>query len=206
MGGAMKTSEGVETSLSAPVKVRFTGLYGGPIANTENEDQKRTAEFQLAEYRESANAYFKGVDIGYTGIRGYITINALFATALGLLAKTEVQPDATLPVVQHLAALNDIIRILPVFPLLASLAFFSTFPHYFKHLQNCQRRCAEIESERGGEMFKRLGNIAYNRNKIGAVVGAVLIVIPIVIFWAILSARLRSFEYPLEIMKSIKII
>jgi hypothetical protein len=48
--------------------------------------QTPATEFSLVEYKEAANAYFKGVDIGYTGLRSYITLNGLFAAIIAALS------------------------------------------------------------------------------------------------------------------------
>lgn len=154
------------------------------------EDSAKT-EYVLAEYREAANAYFKGVDIGYTGVRGYITINLLFATALGVLAE---------PKIPTLLAAGDVGRLIPIFALLTSTGFFSAFPHYFRHLKNCQHRCQELEALWGGLLFTRLNRIAGNQIKVGGAIGAIIITVPLILFWVILAARLDSFGYILKLL------
>jgi hypothetical protein len=59
-----------------------------------DDAEKLRAEFLLVEYKESANAYFKGVDIGYTGLKGYITINALFVAVIAAVAESKFGPRA----------------------------------------------------------------------------------------------------------------
>ncbi len=108
--------------------------------------EEQAAEFQLVEYRESANAYFKGVEIGFTGLKGYITINVLFATALGLL----VNPNAS-----SIFGATDVGKLVPSFALLASIGFILTFPHYFNHLENCRMRCQKLESRKGRSSVHR---------------------------------------------------
>lgn len=182
-------SETPGSLLTSPVSVN---LHVKEVCDQKPKDpakikEEREAEFQLVEYREAANAYFKGVEIGYTGLKGYITINVLFATALGLL----VNPNAS-----SILGVTDVGRLVPSFALLASLGFVLTFPHYFNHLENCRMRCQKLESDRGGLLFTGLGQVASQKYTVGAISGAILIIIaPAVLLWLFLAIRLRSFPY-----------
>jgi hypothetical protein len=149
----------------------------GKSAMTEPATER--ADFLLSEYREAANAYFKGVDIGWTGIRFYITINAFFATVIGIFAGRQEQP---------IIAAVDIIRLSPVVALGLSGAFILILPHYFEHLENCRRRCEEIETECGGQLFTRLGIIKTRR--LNAVPVVVLVMLSIAFLWSIVAYRL----------------
>jgi len=143
--------------------------------------QTPAAEFSLVEYREAANAYFKGVDIGYTGLRSYITLNGLFAAVIAALAG---------PRGQSFAVGNELVKLIPVFALLGTVAIAVVIPHYFRHLENCRRRCQEIEESNNGTLFKRLGEIAHGGYKFKAVVVTSIIIISISTFWFYFAVKL----------------
>jgi hypothetical protein len=147
--------------------------------------EKLRADFLLVEYKESANAYFKGVDIGYTGLKGYITINALFAALIVALREAKLGPSVP----------TDVIRLIPAFALVVFVALLLILPHYFAHLRNCQRRCQEIEELMGGSMFTKLGKIARRPLKVGAGLGALIIIASIGLVWVVFAVQLRSFPY-----------
>jgi hypothetical protein len=129
-------------------------------------------QFILAEYREAANAYFKGVDIGYTTVKSYITINGLF------VAIVVAEPKGAVP-----AALSGIVRIVPWFALVTSLSLMVALPHYFRHLNNCSHRCAELEEKFDGRLFRRLSNIASTKNSFNTGIGISMIVGIIAALW-----------------------
>lgn len=110
--------------------------------------------FLPIEYKEAANAYFKGVDIGYTGLRSYITINVFFITLMGLLSD---------PRAQTFIAAGPIGKVIPYFALGISVTFMVIVPHYFRHLENCRKRCAELEEKKHGQLFTRLGALSYGK-------------------------------------------
>jgi hypothetical protein len=146
-------------------------------------DNKESApDFLIVEYREAANAYFKGVDIGYTGFRSFITINGLFAALMGALDTK----------VSSIAAASEIIGLVPYIAITASVAFSAVLPHYFKHLENCRHRCEEIERIKGGLMFTRLGEIANKKHKFSAVPVLILIVAPIISFWVYFALKMHN--------------
>jgi hypothetical protein len=140
----------------------MTALYG-----------QKDSDFLLAEYRESANAYFKGVDIGWTGFRAYLTFNVLFAGLLGVLAEPK----------GHLSATSEMIRLIPFFALVASVAVATVAPHYFRHLENCRRRCQEIEEIKGGALFTELGRIANRGIRIRSTAVLFMVMGSIIVFW-----------------------
>lgn len=145
---------------------------------TQPAINEQEIDFLLTEYREAANAYFKGVDIGWTGFRSYLTINALFAALIGALAEPRSQ----------LAAAGEIVKLIPYFALVASFALAVVTPHYFRHLENCRRRCQEIEELRGGKLFMRLGTIGRG-SKIGATAVLVILLTSIVFFWTYVAIK-----------------
>jgi hypothetical protein len=109
--------------------------------------EQRSA-FLVAEYREAANAYFEGTNIGWTGLRFYVTTNAFFATAFSVLTGFKEQP---------LGSTGHNVRFSPIFALsvsisalLLSVAILLVLSHYFNHLENCRLRCQQIEAEWGG--------------------------------------------------------
>jgi hypothetical protein len=137
------------------------------------------AAFLLVEYREAANAYFKGVEIGWNGLRFYITLNVFFATIIGVFAGRQEHP---------IVAATDIIKLSPIVVLGLSAAFVLILPHYFTHLANCRRRCEDIETEHGGQLFTRLGKIG--ENKINAIPVAIFILLSVAFLWVIVAYRL----------------
>lgn len=143
-----------------------------------HDELREGSDFQLAEYRESANAYFKGVDIGYTTVRSYITINGLFAALIGALAEPKGQ----------LLALSEITKIIPFFALVASLALIAALPHYYKHLENCRLRCEQIERLRGGKLFTELG-VVEKGSWFTSNAGLKTVIYSIVVFWVYFAIR-----------------
>lgn len=125
------------------------------MGTEEHVTQEDVAEdFVPVEYREAANAYFKGVDIGYTGLKSYIGINVFFLTLMGFLAD---------PKAQAFVAAGPIGKVVPYFALGISAAFVVVLPHYFNHLENCRKRCEQLEKMKHGKLFTKLGEIAYGR-------------------------------------------
>lgn len=147
--------------------------------------EERTDAFILAEYHEAANAYFKGVDIGYTTVKGYVTVNGLFAAVIGALAdKATVVPAGA-----------EMIRLIPGFAIAASLALFVLLPHYFRHLENCRLRCEQIEKHWGGRLFTRLGEIAHGRRNINSMIGLISIIVIILSFWVYFAIKLQNPDF-----------
>ena len=119
-----------------------------------SDEESVDDDFLPIEYKEAANAYFKGVDIGYTGLRSYITINVFFITLMGLLSD---------PRTQAFIAGGSIGKVIPYFALGISMTFIVIVPHYFRHLENCRKRCEVLEARKHGQLFKQLGEISYGR-------------------------------------------
>jgi hypothetical protein len=152
--------------------------------------EKLKEDFLLIEYREAANAYFQGVNIGYTGIKSYVTINTLFVAALGLMAE---------PKGRHAGVIASLVYAIPILALVVSFAFAAVIPHYNKHLENCRDRCQKIEEKRGGELFTELGRIGKARafkSRLGfnSTFGACAIWMSIAAFWAVLGIKLWFFD------------
>jgi hypothetical protein len=142
-------------------------------------DNRDETEFILVEYRESANAYFKGVEIGWTGLRSYLTINALFAALLGALSEPKGQ----------LMGASEVAKLVPFFALVASLAIVAVCPYYFMHLENCRKRCEEIEKLRGGKFFTNLGVIAAGKSKVKSKGVLFMLVGSVVVFWCYFGVK-----------------
>jgi hypothetical protein len=143
-----------------------------------DSDGERAA-FLLVEYREAANAYFKGVDIGWNGLKFYITLNGFFATIIGVF--TGRQEHAII-------AATDIINLSPIVVLGLSAAFVLILPHYFKHLENCRQRCEQIEIMHGGQLFTDLEKI--RRDKINAIPVVISILLSIALLWSVVAYHL----------------
>lgn len=136
-------------------------------------------EFAFAEYREAANAYFKGVDIGYTTVRAYITMNVLFAALISAVSESKT---AALPSGVDVSEV-DVLRVVPILAIIISLTLAFALPYYFRHLENCRLRCEEIEKAHGGKLFTRLGSIAHARRGFNTVIGLGMIIIVVLVFW-----------------------
>ncbi len=119
---------------------------------TVQDNDSGNCEFNYVEYKEACAAYFHGVDIGYTVIRHYATVNALLVILIGALATSEVK-NPVLP------APGDIVRIVPWIAIILSVALAMILPHYWNHLENCRNRCVEIEKLYGGRLFSKLAEI-----------------------------------------------
>jgi hypothetical protein len=142
-------------------------------------DWNDDTEFIAVEYREAANAYFKGVEIGWTGFRSYLTINALFAALIGALAESTGK----------LAGVSEVAKLIPFFALFASVAIVAVAPYYFRNLNNCRRRCEEIEKIKGGRLFTDLGAIATRGGGIRSMHVLLILVGSIVLFWCFVAMK-----------------
>jgi hypothetical protein len=139
------------------------------------KEENVTEDFLPIEYREAVNAYFKGVDIGYTGLKSYITVNVFFLTLMGLLID---------PKIQMFVAAGPIVKFVPYFALGISAAFLAILPHYFKHLENCRSRCAQIEKLKHGKLFNRLGHISHGTlSKFITLVVLAVVVLSLIAVW-----------------------
>ncbi len=118
---------------------------------------EQDTEFFLAEYRQSANAYRQGVNIGWIGLRFYITINAFLATAFGILTGFKEQQLVPAGYVVKLSPIFALV--LCIFALLLSFAILFVLRHYFDHLENCRKRCQQIETKWGGQLFTSMKRI-----------------------------------------------
>lgn len=138
-------------------------------------------EFAHVEYKEACSAYFHGVDIGYTVVRHYATVNALLVILIGTLATTELRT----PVLPSAA---DIVRIVPWIAIVFSLALAAALPHYWSHLRNCRDRCVEIESAYGGQLFTRLATIETG-GRFGSGAGLNAIIFLVLALWLAFAFR-----------------
>jgi hypothetical protein len=130
------------------------------VANTEKSEVKSNNEgdekFAMAEYKEAAAAYFKGVDIGYTTLKNFFAINVIFITIINL------NPASAGAAGAKIAAF---INLVPAFGILICVVFMLAIGHYFRHLENCRLRCEEIEKSHGGQLFSRMGTISNTKKK-----------------------------------------
>jgi hypothetical protein len=106
------------------------------------------------------NAYFQGVNIGWTGLRFFITINATFGAAFSVLAGLKDQPV----VAGHIVKVNSNISLgIAGAAIVLCAAVFFVQKHYFAHLENCRSRCQQLEAEWDGQLFTELGRIEKDR-------------------------------------------
>lgn len=148
-------------------------------SNTDNDEinvmtnEVKREQFILTEYHESANAYFKGVELMFNTTKGFVTINGLFAALIGALSSKDVA----------ISGAADMIRMVPWLAIITSLGMFFAVPHAFNHLENCRARCQSIEEELGGRMFTNLGFIGNVGAKYNAQMAIQTIIGVIVLFW-----------------------
>lgn len=108
-------------------------------------------EFALVEYAQAANAYFKGVDVGYSTLKQYVTANV----ALMALIAARFAPDSKLDIVPKSFEIPIALVGLAMFAISAL-----TQKRYFSHLENCRRRCSQIENKYDGKLFTEMGVIS----------------------------------------------
>lgn len=122
-----------------------------------NDTNINADEFVQIEYVEAINAYHKGVNIGYTMLKGYLTANGLLLGVLSaiLTVSSENKLTGTLEI---LALFFNFI--IPAFALILSAIMFFSIPHYAKHLDNCQDRAAALENKFNGQLFNNLKSIS----------------------------------------------
>lgn len=154
--------------------------YSNAIAPGTGVLTEAAKEFALAEYHEAANAYFKGVDIGYTTVRAYITMNVLFAALISAVSESQSA---------IFASGADVLRVVPILAIVISFTLMFALPYYFRHLENCRLRCEEIEKDNGGKLFTRLGSIAHARNSFSTAIGLVMIIFVVLAFWVYFALR-----------------
>jgi hypothetical protein len=148
---------------------RFLGDAAGP----------KVRDIELAEYHEAASAYHRGTEIGWTAVRGYITINVLFVALIGAIS--ERRPE-------EIISAGDMVKAVPFVALFVSLLLLLILPYYYRHLENCRRRAEEIEKTFGGKLFTRLGAIGRTGGFTTAV-GLPLIILSIFGFWLYFAVK-----------------
>jgi len=148
-----------------------------------DDQPEPSKEFAFVEYREAANAYFTGVKIGYTTVKHYITVNGLFVALLGALIESKSGV---------LAAANEMVKWIPLFALAFSGSLLAAVRHYFNHLENCRKRCEDIEHIYGGKLFTRLGRIANRKATFNSDLGLFAIIGLIIALWICVAAKVHS--------------
>lgn len=147
--------------------------------------------FHHVEYHEAANAYFKGVDIGYTTLRNYVTLNALFGAVVAALMDPNFGSSA------NASGAIEILSIVPWVAIAASLLLGLALPHYFNHLENCRHRCQELEQLLGGHLFTRLGGVANNKRSFNAAYGLIGVIVLMSALWTYVGLRLTYGSFSL---------
>jgi hypothetical protein len=127
------------------------------VANASPADSSKDDEsFLLAEYKEAAAAYFKGVDVGITSLKQFI------ATSSALLALVH---SKIVPTTFIFNLKNGAEFLITLVGIVICFIFIAILKRYFLHLENCRSRCEELEKIFGGQFFTRLGDISMDRNK-----------------------------------------
>lgn len=151
--------------------------------SSQDPNHEISEAFLITQYQVAADTYMHGVNIGYTVIRNFVALNAVFFGALGLVNNA---PDS------NIAQMNGFIKMIPVFAIITSGMLAIAFPFYKKHLNNCSRRCSEIEGQDKGGLFKKLVRIEKNKVYFSAERGFFAIVMLFVIVWSVVAWNLKS--------------
>jgi hypothetical protein len=148
--------------------------------------------FAQIEYSEACKAYFHGVEIGYTMVKHFATVNALLVVVIGYLATMEVK-NAFLP------SPTDLARLVPWLGIFFSLGLGALVPHYWKHVSNCRDRCSEIEDKFGGRLFSRLKEIEVGnqRSTFGASAGLAAFILLPALLWGAFAFRKQIGNIPI---------
>jgi hypothetical protein len=141
---------------------------------------KEKQDFTYVEYKEASTAYFHGVEIGYTVVKHYITVNALLVALMGFLGTVEVK-NPVLPSPVFLA------RLVPWVGVFFSVVLVSVMPRYWEHLKNVRNRCVEIEALYEGQLFTRLAKIESGRFGAGGALR--IIVLLVAVLWLLFAIR-----------------
>jgi len=149
----------------------------------KNKDTITITSLLDSEYRVAADTYMHGVNIGYTVIRNFVALNAVFFGALGLVNSN---PES------NIAQMNGFIKMIPIFAILTSLLLAVAFPYYKRHLDNCSTRCAQIEEHFSGKLFTRMNEIEDKKTIFSAQVGFNAIVLIFIIVWSVVAYHLKS--------------
>lgn len=114
---------------------------------THNPPDTQAHDFMLVEYKECSMAFFKGVDIGFLYIRLFFIINAALAAVY--------QFDEGL--MKRLGGAGDFVPYLaPLLGILFCIILSLFVPYYRRQLDHCASRCADIEKNYGGQLFRNI--------------------------------------------------
>lgn len=105
----------------------------------------RSDEFLIAEYHEAATSYANGVTIGFNTSRNFVVAN----TVLLALHNTPEIVLSTSDTIRHITSVTPFIGVF------ICLILAIMLPTYYKHLNNCRDRCAELEKHFGGKLFSK---------------------------------------------------
>jgi uncharacterized membrane protein len=144
-------------------------------------------DFELAEYHEAANAYHRGTEIGWTAVRGYITVNVLFVALIGAVS----QPNA-----EAIVSASDMVKAVPFIALFVSLLLIFILPRYYRLLENCRRRAEEIEKGFGGKLFTGIGKIDRS-GALTTALGLPMIILALSGFWGYFAMKVYNPEFQL---------
>ncbi|MFN3889876.1 MAG: hypothetical protein ACK4MV_05715 [Beijerinckiaceae bacterium] len=117
------------------------------MEGSETPSNRPTSQFLEVEYKEASTNFFRGVDIGLNYTRNFLLLNGMLFTSLGL-SQSEMFLDFKFDAYLHLS--------IAIFGLFSAILLYSIVPFYDTQLRNCARRCAEIEHELGGTLYKNI--------------------------------------------------
>lgn len=152
------------------------------------EDQQSTHQFAFIEYNEASTAYFKGVEIGFTVMKHYVTLNALLVAVIGALATLE-QKNQVLPSPLSIA------RFVPWLAFSMSGLLALALRLYWRHIDNCSERCEKIEERYGGKLFKELRATSGTSFGPRQSIYAIITIVSVLWFWFLFRARLGRLPF-----------
>jgi len=136
-------------------------------------------QFEHLEYRAAVDTYMHGVNIGYTVIRNFVALQAVFFAATGLgKNSTEISPG--------------FVKAIPIFAIISGIILGVAFLYYKKHLDNCQDRCAEIEANNSGLLFTRMKEIEKGKSLFKAHLGFAFLVLLFSGVWLYIGWDIKS--------------
>jgi hypothetical protein len=138
------------------------------------------SQLLAAEYREAANAYFKRIEIGFSTVKLYLTLNGIFIAFMGAASEAKLGIPAVVA---------GTVKVIPWIGLALTIALVMALANYLRHLENCRVRCEEIESEFGGRLFTRMGAVTSRGYGINSTSGYQLFLFIILVVWSFFALR-----------------
>lgn len=127
------------------------------LMSNQGHSEFENRDFLIAEYKESVNAYFKGVDIAYNSLRSYFVLNGILLAAFASLSQNKNLLSAELGLV---------LPIISGVGLITSLLLHVSIGTYQRHLACVRMRCVQIEQMFRGSLLSGIEKISTDRRRI----------------------------------------